>query len=276
MGPITELVKKVDQVCPMPAAAQRVVVLASDPRARIEAVAEAIATDPALSAEVMKIANSAAFGRSRKISELEHAVSMIGLREIRSMAAAMAMLAAFASKGELALDFHDRAVLSGSIARVVAGRLPRVEKPEAFLCGLLSEIGAMACLALDSTGYTDVWTLAQDDAEERDRLEEERYGGTSRAIGGELLRRHDLPEHVAAAVEANPNDPENSALAKVTGYSRIASLLLVKAGAEGTVELSEALAQAAALTGLAVALEDLVEDSLKAAGTAIKVVRRHR
>jgi HD-like signal output (HDOD) protein len=54
-----------------------VVQLAQDPKARIEQLAAIIATDPALAAGVMRIANSAAFGRARQVSELETAVVLI-------------------------------------------------------------------------------------------------------------------------------------------------------------------------------------------------------
>jgi hypothetical protein len=95
----------------------------------------------------------------------------------------MAMLAAFRSKHELTFNFHDKAVLAGSISRALAPRFGVMDKSQAFLCGLLTEIGAMACAAVDSEEYLRLWRAAAEDPAARSAAEVERYGATSEKVG---------------------------------------------------------------------------------------------
>src|SRR5262245_15186675 len=95
---VLELLEKISEVCPVPTTISRVIESADTPRSHIHQLAQAIAVDPALAADTMRIANSPAFGFSGRVRDLEHAVGIVGLGEIRDMAAAMAMLAAFRSK----------------------------------------------------------------------------------------------------------------------------------------------------------------------------------
>jgi HD-like signal output (HDOD) protein len=272
MGTLAQLLDRIDQVCPLPATAQKVVQLASDPNAALPAIAQVIATDPALSAEVMKLANSAAFGRSRTVSELEHAVALIGLREIHSMASAMAMLAAFAPKAELGLRLHDYSVLAGSIARTLSQSMDGLERSEAFLCGLLSEIGAMACAAVDPRAYDALWQRAAEDADLRDSLEVETYGATTRTIAGALLRRHRLPERVAAAVEG---DPTAGSLGRLTQFARAAAPLIVTS-AHQPDGLGSSLSALAEENRIALSPDDLLAGCLKAAEQTLNAIRRAR
>ena len=69
----------------------------------------------------------------------------------------MAMLAAYRSTEEIALDFHGSSALCGAIASSLARLTRTCERGPAFLAGLLHEIGAMACLAVDGPGYSALW-----------------------------------------------------------------------------------------------------------------------
>jgi HD-like signal output (HDOD) protein len=274
---LLELLARIQEVCPLPATSQRVTQLAADPKARIEQLAGLIATDPALASEVMRIANSAAFGRSRQVSELETAVVMIGMSEIQRMAAAMAMLAAFRTKDELTFNFHDKAVLAGSLARALATRAGVVDKSQAFLCGLLSEIGAMACAAVDSEAYLRLWRAAGEDVAARAVAELERYGATSEQVGGQLLRRNDLPENVAVAVESDPTADNATPIVRLTGFCRRAASLVV-----ATAHATDPSVRTAALDGLRLAVslpvptDELVQACLEASSTALTAMRRAR
>jgi HD-like signal output (HDOD) protein len=274
---VAELLERIQEVCPLPATSQRVVQLAQDPKARIEQLASVIATDPALASEVMRIANSAAFGRARQVSELETAVVLIGMTEIHRMAAAMAMLATFRSKHELTFNFHDKAVLAGSIARALAPRFGVTDKSQAFLCGLLTEIGAMACAAVDAEEYLRLWRAAAGDPAARSAAEVERYGAPSEQVGGQLLRRNALPDSVAVAVESDPLAPDASPLVRLTGFSRRAAAAVVsKSHANDLKSLAEALDALRAPLNISVPVEELTQACIEASGTALTAMRRAR
>ena len=269
-----EMVQKVQEVCPFPASARRVAELAKDESAPIERIAAAIATDAALAAQLMRLANSAAFGRTRQITNIEHAVVLIGTDEIGRMAAAMGMLAAFHTKSELEFNFHDRAVVAGSLARGLAKKMQGVDPAVAFLAGLLADVGAMACAAVDAAEYRKIWKSCPD-PRAREALELARYGATSREIGAELLRRNDLPEIVVSAVGAAFGDPEASPLGLLTGFCRLATFSIRDAGGDPAA-LSEALAALAAEARFPVPNDVVFETCVSAAGVALSALRTNR
>ncbi|HVW26692.1 MAG TPA: HDOD domain-containing protein [Polyangiaceae bacterium] len=273
---VSDLLDKIQEVCPLPATAHRVAQLAGDPKTRIDQIAAILATDPALTAEVMRIANSAAFGRSRQIAELEQAVLLIGAAQIHDMALAMGMLAAFRTKSELSFNFHDRAVVAGSIARGLADKVGIPDKGEMFVCGLLSEIGAMACAVVDSAEYAKLWQRATSH-HQREQLEQEEYGATSREIGGRLLRRNGLPESVARAVESDPSAPNAAAPERVTGFARRAAHVILEVGKGGDRSvLAARIGELRDELGLSVPAEAVVETCLQAAGSALAALRSAR
>lgn len=109
---LTILVEKIQTdslVLPtLPEIAIKIREAADDPEANLMAMAEVIAQDPALSARMVKVANSAFMGRSVKVETLNQAVTRIGLRQIKNIATAIAMEQLFVSKNELVRDYMDK------------------------------------------------------------------------------------------------------------------------------------------------------------------------
>ena len=74
-------------------------------------MSDVIAHDPALSARMIKVANSAFLGRSVKVSTLNQAVTRIGLRQIKNIATAMAMEQLFVSKNKFVKEYLSKSWL---------------------------------------------------------------------------------------------------------------------------------------------------------------------
>lgn len=106
---LTILVEKIQSdslVLPtLPEIAIKIREAADDPDANLLAMADVIAHDPALSARMVKVANSAFMGRTVKVETLNQAVTRIGLRQIKNIATAIAMEQLFVSKNELVKDY---------------------------------------------------------------------------------------------------------------------------------------------------------------------------
>ncbi len=235
-----ELLDRVMDICPFPATAQRLMALANDESSPFDAIALAIATDPALATQVLRVANSAAYrpmGAS-PVRDLRQALVNIGLDALRTMAGAMALLASFATRDEVSIDLQGTSAVSGSIASTVTQRIPGIAPSLPFLCGLLCEVGSLACLAVDGAGFVEVWarTVRQSApwtpkaALARDELETKRYGATTRTIGARLLTRHLLPKEIAEAIEASPPmTTEAPLLHRATAFARLATPGAVRA-----------------------------------------------
>ena len=109
---LTILVEKIQSdslVLPtLPEVAIKIREAADDPEANLTSMADVIAQDPALSARMVKVANSAFMGRSVKVETLNQAVTRIGLRQIKNIATAIAMEQLFVSKNELVREYMDK------------------------------------------------------------------------------------------------------------------------------------------------------------------------
>ncbi|HET9957746.1 MAG TPA: HDOD domain-containing protein, partial [Polyangiaceae bacterium] len=147
-----------------------------------------------------------------------------------NLAAAMALFATFRSKAELTLQLHELCVASASIAHGIAKKTQHAPPSTAFVCGLLCEIGAMACLVFDGKEYVKLWQHASGDPQNRGELERERYGVSSYEIGRRFLERNSLPPNVSAAVGADLiKDPEQAdPLGKITVVARHAPTAIAR------------------------------------------------
>jgi HD-like signal output (HDOD) protein len=285
-----QMLDRVVDICPFPATAQRLMALVNDDRAPLEAIAAAVQCDPALATQVLRVANSAAFRLPGvdAVRDLRQALVVLGLGELRMMAGAMALLATFATRDELSLDLHRTSAVSGAIAEAIAPMSDGAARSLPFICGLLCEVGALACLAVDGPGYVDLWQRAvnghagswsPDLSGRRDALETRRYGITTRTIGARLLRRHQLPPEIALAIEAAPEPSPNLPLIhRATAFARIATLLVVgPLSSRDSVVLTAQIGDLARLTSL-VEFEpaDVARRCILAATTMERTLRASR
>lgn len=109
---LTILVEKIQSdslVLPtLPEIAIRIREAADDPDVNLHMMAGVIAQDPALSARLVKVSNSAFMGRSVKVESLNQAVTRIGLRQIKNIATAIAMEQLFVSKNDLVREYMSK------------------------------------------------------------------------------------------------------------------------------------------------------------------------
>lgn len=137
-------------------AAPRILALLSDPRVNARDVAALISPEPGLSVRVLRIANSAFYGQSRGISTVEGALRLLGLDAVRGIAAAACMDRTLASKqGGWPMEL--KLLVRHSLATAIAARdLALRHGPQyagdAFICGLLHNLGTAVQLQLDPAG----------------------------------------------------------------------------------------------------------------------------
>ncbi len=109
----TILIEKINQnalVLPtLPKIALQIRDAADDPEANLNKMSDIIARDPALSVGMLKVANSAALGRSIKVETVNQAVTRIGLQQIKSISTAMVLEQVFISENESVKKYMSKA-----------------------------------------------------------------------------------------------------------------------------------------------------------------------
>lgn len=89
----------------LPKIALKVRSAADDPEINLNVMSDIISQDPALSVGVIRVANSAILGRSVKVESVNQAVTRIGLRQIKSIATAIAMEQVFKSDNDIVAQY---------------------------------------------------------------------------------------------------------------------------------------------------------------------------
>ena len=82
MTSLPDIVEQIDLLTPIPAIASQIMVKSEDPDGSLSEIADLIANDPVLTADLMKICNSAYFSLPRRVESLNDAVSWVGLDQI--------------------------------------------------------------------------------------------------------------------------------------------------------------------------------------------------
>ncbi|MCG7871143.1 MAG: HDOD domain-containing protein [Candidatus Thiodiazotropha lotti] len=152
-------------------------------------IAEIIASDAALSARLLQVANSPLYRGRVPIDNLQMAVARLGVRLVRSLVISLIMQQIFQATNDL-LDakFHqiwEESVQIAAISRVLSYNLDHLDKEQAMLAGLIHNIGALPVLAMAETRDE----LVQD-ASELDRV----IDILSPQIGQRILEMWDFPE----------------------------------------------------------------------------------
>lgn len=198
------LLRQVRDLPALPAAVTRVMQLTDDPRAGTADVARALASDQALAARVLKLANSAFYGASRRISTVSEAVVTLGMRTTRNLVMATScqeMLESDVSGYALprgALWRHSLACASA--AQALAGRARYRATEEAFVAGLLHDIGKVVLNTYRRDEFVRVLLRVSSGGVTFAEAEREILGFDHAEAGARLLERWNLPPSLVIAV----------------------------------------------------------------------------
>lgn len=197
-----------------PGIAMRIIALAQDPETDIASAAEVIALDAALSARMLRIANSPLYASRRRIENLGQALTMLGLNATLQLALGFSLLSGLrqgSSEHALYEKIWRRSVLSGLSARLLGDARGVRRSEELLLAGLLQDIGILALLQTQPDTYPAVLAECTGNSELLAR-EQEHYQGTHALIGAGLVEHWDLPRYLVDAISNSepPGKPEDT------------------------------------------------------------------
>lgn len=225
--------------------AVRILELGQDPEVTLPEVAEAISYDPALTAKLLRMANSPLYARQRKTDNLRQAITLFGLEGTITLALSFSIVDTLSQSSQRGLDydlFWRRSLAAGTCAQVLGEKLGLQNKEDLFLAGLLQDIGM---LALDralpefysNLGFGQVahWALQ---AHERETL-----GLDHAEIGSWLLQRWNFPANLHCTISAS-HDPLSADLAPaLTEQAKVIAVASDMAELSCNPDSSESLAR---------------------------------
>jgi HD-like signal output (HDOD) protein len=172
-----------------------------DPDSRTDAIARIVQRDPAMSAKVLQLVNSAYFGLSRPVTSVAHAISYLGLDLLKGLALTLNVFAATEARSPGGLSFErlqQAAVLTARLAKHML-RDPK-EAESAFTAGVLHDIGRMVLALAVPERFRQVEKLLAEAPRPVHEVEREVLGATHAEVGGYLLGVWGLPLPIVEAV----------------------------------------------------------------------------
>jgi putative nucleotidyltransferase with HDIG domain len=156
-----------------------------------------IKIDPALTAKILKIANSALYARQREITSLQMAITLLGFTNIRNLIFLLTASAAFPrmSRSPFHAAFWRHSILAAFLSRRMTIRCAGgAGAEEAFIAGLLHDIGQAVLFNSAPDTYARVLETHRLESTSLEIIEGQVFGADHRQVGGALLRKWNFPE----------------------------------------------------------------------------------
>ncbi|MEM1446075.1 MAG: HDOD domain-containing protein [Planctomycetota bacterium] len=210
------ILRQIDQLPTLPAVATRLLELTADHESRSDEVVQLVASDPALTAKVLAMCRTADRGiRNTDALTVERAVLLLGYTQVRNLVLSLKIFELFDGEPEEANETEDD---DGSVSvaafdragfwahclgvAVAAERIaaasndPQLKPDEAFVCGLLHDLGKLALAWVLPKAYDKVAALA--DAQQSNLSEHEKtlIGVDHHTAGKRLAEQWKLPHRL--------------------------------------------------------------------------------
>ena len=222
----------------MPAVALELLQTLSGGDPDVDALASRIARDQAITARVLRVANSPFYGLQMRVGSIHDAIVVLGFSAVRSLVLTSAVVTTLPA-GKCAgfsADRFWRHVLGTAVAAQALAR-PLRRKPESlFIAGLLHDIGRLVMLSANPEGFARVIQIAA----ERDchlvDVEAEIFGCDHTAVGAAIAQHWNFPADIveALAFHHNPAQTAPGSLAAIIHYADGIAKALDLEGAENT------------------------------------------
>jgi len=208
----------------MPEVASRLIRSFDDERVSLGAIAELIGKDAALSAKVLRLANSARYSPSHQIASLGDAAAALGLETLRNLSLAACMANAFPVVPGLDRGlFWRHSIATASYARILSKML-QLDGDTAYLAGLMLRTGQILMALREPALVADVEAHAAEPGS-RFSLEMHRFGCTHTDVTASLATHWHFPAAMVQAFKDADTPMENRPFSLMAAVLHLAEVL---------------------------------------------------
>lgn len=187
-----------------PSGVMNVLSLLRDPDSNLGEVAELIKIDPGMHVSVLRIVNSAAFGFAAKVSNILHAVTLLGRAGLEPVVLSHAVRDSIPLPricGFVPDAFWKASTRRASLARLLAHQLHPETETEAFTAGLLQDMAVPVLVERKQQAYCKVLQeYNEHDSKSLDEMEMEMFGFDHQVIGSLMAEQWQLPEYLQKSI----------------------------------------------------------------------------
>lgn len=144
---IEALFEQLSELCTLPSIAQKVITVANDDSSDADDLLEVIEQDPSVAAKLMQVVNSAYCGLRNPVGDLKMSVTLLGVDRVRNLAMTVSLGELFGRDTPVGrfdpMRLWDHSVCVATVSRLIAERSKACNPDEAYLAGLIHDIGLL-------------------------------------------------------------------------------------------------------------------------------------
>jgi HD-like signal output (HDOD) protein len=204
---IEEMVARAKSLYTLPAVATDVLRLTSDPTVSPNTLKECILRDPALTAKVLRVVNSSLFGLPREVSDLNQAIALLGIKPLKILVLGFSLPDnLFAGVARDQLKWYWTNTLTRAVAaREIGEQFFDVSSDEAFLVGLLQDLGVLVLVKQLGPSYVLMLRQAIENGVDLRQAEESALGFDHIKLTAAMLESWHMPRHLVEAIASQHN-----------------------------------------------------------------------
>jgi len=222
-------------------------------------IADIISQDQALSTKILHLVNSAFYGYSKEIRTISRAVVILGFRAVRSAALAISVFDYFKDEESSSqvdmTQFWTHSIAVAGICKVLAAELQINQQEEAFIVGLLHDVGKLIEKRYFPGDFDDLCNAAQEQHLAWYQAETALFQIHHATIGKAIFRAWDFPPSVVEAVQSHHKPDSSTKVAQLTALVHVADFISYQLdlGAPGAWPPAECAPGALKMLGISLA-----------------------
>ena len=198
-----------DDLPTLPVIVGRILELVDNPKTTAGTLSDLINVDPVMATKVLKVSNSAFFGFPRKISTLNLAIVVLGFSSLKHLCLSVGVMSMWPQENDTGFDmkaFWVHSISTGVAARLLARKINYEIPGEAFVVGLIHDIGKLLLNVLAEEEYEAVLKESQSGKKGMHEVEQEILGVDHSEVGGWLTEKWNLPPELVQSIAAHHSE----------------------------------------------------------------------
>ena len=146
---IEEIIQRVGDLPAIPEVVADVLRMTDDPLVDMNDVTQVIERDPAMTAKILRVSNSPYYGMKQYVGTLKLALVILGVREVRNIVLGVSVIDGLKAGLKTSLvprEFWTHSFLVAGVSKHLATTMRLGMQGEAFICGLLHDMGRIILL----------------------------------------------------------------------------------------------------------------------------------
>jgi len=202
---LDRLASRAGRLYSLPNVAMEVLDLTSNPAVDARALKDCIENDPALTAKILRVVNSSLFGLSREVSDLNQALALLGIKPLKTLVLGFSLPSGLFDSVEAHVlrDYWRRTLTKAVAARELSETLWDTPGDDAFIAGLLQDIGQLLLIQQIGEPYLKLLERVCTDGQSLAAVENETMGFDHTELSARMLATWRLPQGLVEAVAWN-------------------------------------------------------------------------